>query len=156
MKLELRAITVRPAIFDRSVMMSSLMPSEKYSCSGSPDMLVNGKTAIDAVATLGNGFSRLDLAEVRRRAGMPFPDSDRPVDILDANVAGVLEADVDPVADAFVDDRGNADAAGLGQRLQPRGNVDAVAVDVVALNDHIAEIDADPQYDLRLVQGLIR
>jgi NAD(P)-dependent dehydrogenase (short-subunit alcohol dehydrogenase family) len=33
---------VRPEIFDRSVMMSSLMPSEKYSCSGSLDMLVNG------------------------------------------------------------------------------------------------------------------
>src|ERR1700745_2069093 len=60
-KLELRAITVRPAIFDRSVIMSSLMPSEKYSCSGSPDMLVNGKTAIDAVATLGKGLSFLDL-----------------------------------------------------------------------------------------------
>src|SRR5262249_284647 len=60
-KLELRAITVRPAIFDRSVIMSSLMPSEKYSCSGSPDMLVNGKTAIDAVATLGKGLSILDL-----------------------------------------------------------------------------------------------
>ena len=56
MKLELRAITVRPAIFDKSVMMSSLMPSEKYSCSGSPDMLVNGKTAIDA-ATFGSGLA---------------------------------------------------------------------------------------------------
>ena len=28
---------------DSAVMMSSLMPSEKYSCSGSPLMLVNGK-----------------------------------------------------------------------------------------------------------------
>src|SRR6516162_11427062 len=49
--------------------MSSLMPSEKYSCSGSPDMLVNGKTAIDAVATLGKGLSILDLvaSDVARR-----------------------------------------------------------------------------------------
>src|ERR1700745_2163722 len=59
-KLELRAITVRPAIFDKSVMMSSLMPSEKYSCSGSPDMLVNGKTAIDGVSTLGVELAGLD------------------------------------------------------------------------------------------------
>ena len=87
---------------------------------------------------------------------MPFPDSDRPVDILDGNVAGVLETDVDSIADAFVDDRGNANATGLGQRLEPRGNVDTVAVDVVALNDHITEIDSDPQYDLRLAQDLIR
>jgi hypothetical protein len=57
-KLELRAITVRPAILDKSVIMSSLMPSEKYSCSASPDMLVNGRTAIDAVA-LGNDLSAL-------------------------------------------------------------------------------------------------
>ena len=63
-KLELRAITIRPAIFDKSVMMSSLMPSEKYSCSGSPDMLVNGKTAIDAVATFGCGFAASDRAAV--------------------------------------------------------------------------------------------
>ena len=33
--------------FDRSVMMSSVMPSAKYSCSGSPLMLANGSTAID-------------------------------------------------------------------------------------------------------------
>jgi hypothetical protein len=63
-KLELRAITVRPAIFDKSVIMSSLTPSEKYSCSGSPDMLVNGKTAIDAAATLASGLAALDRAAV--------------------------------------------------------------------------------------------
>jgi hypothetical protein len=49
----------RPRVFRASrmtitswVMMSSLMPSEKYSCSGSPDMLVNGKTAIDGFNVL--------------------------------------------------------------------------------------------------------
>jgi hypothetical protein len=52
------------------VMMSSLMPSEKYSCSGSPDMLVNGKTAIDAVATFGSG-----LAAMERRAVASVPGS---------------------------------------------------------------------------------
>src|SRR5947207_3657382 len=40
-----------------------------------------------------------------RRARVPFPDADRPVDILDANLAAILEANVDPIADAFVDDR---------------------------------------------------
>src|SRR5271170_1025907 len=53
-------MTIRPAIFDKSVITSSLMPSEKYSCSGSPDMLVNGKTAIDGVSTLGVGLAALD------------------------------------------------------------------------------------------------
>ena len=35
---------------DSSVMMSSVMPSEKYSCSGSPDMLVNGSTAMEGLS----------------------------------------------------------------------------------------------------------
>ena len=40
---ELRAITRNQRSFDSAVMMSSLMPSEKYSCSGSPLMLTKGK-----------------------------------------------------------------------------------------------------------------
>ena len=35
---------------DNSVMMSSVMPSAKYSCSGSPLMLVNGRTAIEGLS----------------------------------------------------------------------------------------------------------
>ena len=87
---------------------------------------------------------------------MPLPDSDRPVDVLDTDFAAVLEANVDPIADAFVDDRGDADPAGLGQRLQPRGDIDAIAVDVVAFNDDIAKIDADSQHDGRLRALCIR
>ena len=33
-----------------AVMMSSDTPSEKYSCSGSPDMFSNGSTAIDGLS----------------------------------------------------------------------------------------------------------
>ena len=40
---------------------------------------------------------------------------------------------------------GDGHAAGLGQRLHAVGDVDAVAVDVVALDDHVAEIDADAE-----------
>ncbi len=36
-----------------------------------------------------------------------------------------------------------ADAAGLGKRLEPRRDVHAVAEKVVALDDHVAEVDAD-------------
>src|SRR4029077_1197702 len=42
---------------------------------------------------------------------------------------------------------GNADAAGLGDALQPRCNVHPITEDVLFLNDHIAEIDADPKSD---------
>ena len=36
---------------------------------------------------------------------------------------------------------------GVGQALEPGGDVDAVAEDVVVLDDHVAEIDADPELD---------
>src|SRR6516162_9086328 len=65
------------------------------------------------------------------RAGMPPPDSNRPIDILDIDVATVLEANVDPIADALVNDRGNANAAGLGDRFKARGDVYAIAVNVI-------------------------
>jgi hypothetical protein len=39
------------------------------------------------------------------------------------------------------------DAARRRQRLQPRRDVDAVAVDVVTIRDHVAQIDADPEDD---------
>src|SRR6516162_7684919 len=81
---------------------------------------------------------------------MPAPDADRPIDILDRRIAAVAEPDVDAIADALVDDRGDADAARFGEWLKPRGDIDAVAVDVVALHDHIAEINADAQHDRRL------
>ena len=53
--------------FDSAVMMSSLMPSEKYSCSGSPLMLTKGRTAMagrsdrrhDARATAELGRRRI-------------------------------------------------------------------------------------------------
>src|SRR5262250_2927052 len=45
-KLELRAITNNHLNRESAVMISSTMPSEKYSCSGSPLMFVNGSTAM--------------------------------------------------------------------------------------------------------------
>ena len=78
---------------------------------------------------------------------MPLPDADRPVDVLDLNLAAIGKADVEAAADAFVDDRGDTDAAGIGERFQARGDVDAIAVDVVAIDDNVAEVDANPEDD---------
>src|ERR1700736_4452283 len=87
---------------------------------------------------------------------MPLPDSDRAVDILDAYVAAILETNVDPIADAFVDDRGDADPTGLGEGFQSRGDVDAIAINVLAFDNDIAKIDTDSQHDDRLRRALIR
>jgi hypothetical protein len=42
---------------------------------------------------------------------------------------------------------GDEHPAGIGQGLDPCGDVDAVTIEVVALDDHVAEIDADTQLD---------
>jgi hypothetical protein len=41
---------------------------------------------------------------------------------------------------------GNADATGFGDALQPRRNVDPVTEDVIALDQHVAEMDADAPF----------
>jgi hypothetical protein len=54
------------------------------------------------------------------------------------------------VADLVVNHAGNADPAGLGERFQPRRDIDTVAEDVVALGDDVAEIDTDAPADALL------
>src|SRR5215471_5269394 len=63
MKLELRAITNRPEKRDSAVMISSTIPSAKYSCSGSPLRFWKDRTAMEgAHATPANGRSRGSIA----------------------------------------------------------------------------------------------
>src|SRR5215475_10501838 len=54
-KLELRAMTNNDLKRESAVMISSTMPSAKYSCSGSPLMFWNGSTAMEGLS--GNGSS---------------------------------------------------------------------------------------------------
>ena len=53
-----------------------------------------------------------------------------------------------------MDRGGDTDAAGLGQTFEPRRHVDAVAIDVVTIDDDIADIDAVAE-DQSLVLGTI-
>ena len=41
----------------------------------------------------------------------------------------------------------DTDAARLGERFQPCGNVHAIAIEIVALDHHVAEVHADAQCD---------
>ena len=68
-------------------------------------------------------------------------------DVLDALFADVVEDVGQPVADVVAHGARDADAAGLRQCLEPRCNVDTVAVYVVPVGDHVAEIDPDPEGD---------
>jgi hypothetical protein len=67
-------------------------------------------------------------------------------DVLDALVAEILEFEVvQSVTDLITHRARDADAAGLGEGFEARRHVDAVAKDVVFLDDHVAQIDADAE-----------
>ena len=51
------------------------------------------------------------------------------------------------VANVIPHRAGDADPAGLGQSFQPCGDVDAIAVNIAAFGDHIAEIDTYAEGD---------
>ena len=48
---EVREITRSALILDRLVISASVIPSAKYSCSGSPDRFSNGRTASELMIT---------------------------------------------------------------------------------------------------------
>ena len=62
-------------------------------------------------------------------------------DVLQLLPAAVGEIQIELVADQAVDLAGDADAARLRQALEPGRHVDAVAVDIVRLDDDVAEVD---------------
>src|SRR6201997_865901 len=74
-------------------------------------------------------------------------DPDRAGDVFDLLFTEILKDKGQPVAHLVMNRIGDEHPAGIGQGLDPRGDVDAVAIEVVALDDHIAEIDADAQID---------
>jgi len=78
-------------------------------------------------------------------------DPHRPRDVLDALLAHVLEGVGEPVADMVADGARDADAARRRQPLQPRRDVDAVAVNIAAVGDHVAEIDPDAKSEAPLL-----
>ena len=109
--------------------------------------MTSGSTAIDgfleiAVAAAASFASSGAGFGVRLK---PDPkDADRTGDVLDALVAEILEFDVfQSLADLVAHGARNTDAAGLGEHFQAGRDIDAVAKDVVVLDDHVAEIDAD-------------
>jgi hypothetical protein len=71
----------------------------------------------------------------------------RPVDVLEILLAGIVERDVQFVADLPVRVVGDANASGLRNGFQTRRHVDAVAEYVAVIFYDIADIETDTEFD---------
>jgi hypothetical protein len=89
---------------------------------------------------------------LRRRVGEGvFPvdaiSPDRPSDVLQLRLTEILEVEVEFARRVLLNTRRDADAAGLGQALEPRRNIDAVSEDVAVIDHDVALMDADTKLD---------
>src|SRR5205823_9976882 len=73
-----------------------------------------------------------------------------PRDVLEAPLAHIVECDIEAVAHLVAHEAADANSARLSQCLQPRRDIDAVAMDVTILDDDIAQINADTKFDAPL------
>src|SRR5262249_34417468 len=74
-------------------------------------------------------------------------DTHWPGNVLDLLLAQSLEDEGQPISYVIVNGVGDEHPAGIGQRLDPGSDVDPVTIEVVALDDHVTEIDADAKFD---------
>ena len=83
----------------------------------------------------------------RRGAAVPAPHTQWPVDVLEPHLTGVDERDPDLAVHLRVHDVGRQDAAVRRLALQTGGDVDAIAQDVVAVDDDVPQVDADAELE---------
>jgi hypothetical protein len=83
-----------------------------------------------------------------RSAQAHVVDVNRLADVLDGVIAEILELERQLLRDMLVNVGGNADAAGLGQGFQPGCQIDGIAIQAAAVDDDVADIDADAEQHL--------
>ncbi len=76
-----------------------------------------------------------------------------PFDVLERETPEVLERGLQPADDRIMDVPGNHDAACGGLRFQPRRHVHAIAIEIVAIDDQVAEVQSDPEHDGGVLGG---
>ena len=120
-------------------------------------MLVNGKTAIDAAATLASDLAALDRAAVGAVAlGCHFQTRiGRSIFLTLISPPSWKRTSIRlPTLSLTIDE--TQISTRLGERLQARGNIDAITINVVAFNNNVAKIDTDSQHDGTLRCALVR
>jgi len=74
--------------------------------------------------------------------------SHRPGDVFDFPFAHVFEEEIKLVADLVANNSANAYAAGLRQGFEAGGYVYAITVNVLIVDDDVADVQADAKLDL--------
>ena len=126
------------------------MPSAKNSCSGLAAHVDEGQDGDRRLVGDDRGLNMgLGFIHGRRDRIAVFGDDaeylDRPRDVLDGLFPARLDFDRDLVAHLVRSTARYVDAAGVRQRLDPGGDIHAVTIDVVAIDDNVTDIDADPK-----------
>src|SRR5262249_23716855 len=92
----------------------------------------------------GRGRSRHGFG--RARGAMNPVDPQRPSNVLDLLLAYILKGNIKLVAHLVAHDPADANPTGLSQSLESCREVDAVAVNVIGLDDDVADIDPDAKF----------
>ena len=74
-------------------------------------------------------------------------DADRPGDVFQRLLAEVDEPQAQLAQDLVMNGRRDADPAGVGDALEPRRYVDTVPQDIGAVHHHVAQVDADAEFE---------
>src|SRR5581483_4921873 len=88
-----------------------------------------------------------DFGRRRVGGGAGAPGPHRLGDVFQRLVAHVVIGNLGLAPDLAMRVVGDADATGIGDAFEPRGDVDAVAKDVVVVDDDVADMDADAELD---------
>ncbi len=77
----------------------------------------------------------------------------RLADVLNGLLALIDELKIELVANLVAHPGRTGDATWSGQTFQPRCHVDAIAVEIFAVNDDVAHIDADAEFDVPIIRN---
>ena len=102
-----------------------------------PAMIINARLSRDQ-----DTFASLPVFLKGCRVGKHAVDSHRIGNVLDLAVAERLVSADQFMLYLFVDAAGDVDLAGIGNAFKSRGDIDAVAINVVCFDDDVAKIDA--------------
>src|SRR5215831_11243540 len=85
----------------------------------------------------------MTLPRERSALQLHTPSSNRMRDVLDRLLANIVIGEREFVSDMVVNCARYANAARLGEALQPSGDIHPIPINLFALHHHVAQVDAD-------------